>query len=129
MFRGQVLDQLAALRIDIQALTNAVNKVLISTRCNNGKMEEVMADLKQAVTAMADKITAQTTVIGGMKVFIEELKAQLAAAAGSLDAKGESELADQLNSLAASLTENTDTIAMAVAKNTDAGDEVHAAQM
>ncbi len=75
-----------------------------------------MAGLQDVV----DKVNAQSTVIEGVTALLDKLAQQIKDA-GQDPAK--------LAQLVADIQTNTDKLAAAVARDTDAGDEVHAAGM
>jgi len=88
-----------------------------------------MADIKADLENLVNKVGDQTTVIDSVKTVIDDLHARITAAQGQLDAAGEDEVSAKLGALADALKANTDRLAAAVAENTGAGDEVHAASM
>lgn len=88
-----------------------------------------MADLKKAIDDLSTKVSGQGTVIEGVTQTLTELKNQVSTVAGDLDEAGETEAAAKLDELAAAIEANTLKLALAIAKNTGANDEVHANQM
>lgn len=125
----ELINQVSALRMEMRQLTSKINQAMGLGLLDHVATEESMAKLTDTVNALADKVTQQSTVIDGATVAIQELKNQITGIAGDLSAAGEDEAAAKLNELAAAIDANTQKLAIAVAKNTDANDEVHAAQM
>jgi hypothetical protein len=73
-----------------------------------------------SVEALTESVRKQTTVIEGVTALLDDLAADLAEA-GTDPAK--------LEELRVKIESNTESLSAAVARNTDADDEVHAAGM
>jgi chromosome segregation ATPase len=128
-FRETVLNELAAIKRELSQLTAAISGRSQQSSANIQTMEKAMTDIRSAVDSLASKVEGQRTVIESVTSLLQGLKDQVLQAQGDLDAVGEVDAANKLAELAAAIDANTDKLAKAAASNTDAGDEVHAANM
>ena len=104
------------LRMRFDRIEGMVRVLLAAAGLEYAEQETIMATLEDLTAAVAQ----QSTVIESVTTLLDGLAAQLAAA-GVDPAK--------LDELKAGIEANTERLAAAVARHTDADDEVHAAGM
>jgi flagellin-like hook-associated protein FlgL len=100
---------------DIEAKLDAIMEAILTEE------ETEMA----SITDVRNSVDAQTTVIAGVATLLDGLHTQLADVKAQLASAGAD--TSGLDAVMTSIQGNTDALSAAVARNTDAQDEIHAA--